>query len=85
MLEDRERLPKNQILSGEFSLISEQRSERSCHDLRPLHYGPGAYPLSSENDCRIRSDEYLGGTGTAKQAERDDCRRSRDLVGRECL
>ena len=40
MLEDRELLPKGQILKGDLSLIAHQQNERSCHNPQPLKHRP---------------------------------------------
>ncbi len=40
MLEDRELLPKDQILKVKLLLSSQQRFERSCNDPQPLAHGP---------------------------------------------
>ena len=44
MLEDRELLPKGQILKGKLSLSAQQRSERSCNDPQPLDHRPETNP-----------------------------------------
>ncbi len=40
MLEDRELLPKDQILKVKLLLSSQQRFERSCNDPQPLAHEP---------------------------------------------